>query len=393
MSYFSIWPMLAIVGAFTALLCIKRVFRFLDDAANVSTHRLETLDGLRGFLATSVVFHHMALRRWNIETHGTGGLPHSHFYVMLGQAGVSVFFMITGFLFWTRLLEKETDIDWVKFYINRLFRIAPLYFLVFISYVAITLHREDYQIRIPISEFTKQLAQWSALGFIESPPFLLGNVTTAKIVGQTWTLHYEWLFYSSLPFLAMFARGKNSLIICISAMALTLNADSLVPGISRYIIEQFLCGMIAASLLRSIPSLNGDGPIRSCISLSAAACAFKFSDTAYSTSGVIFLGVFFAFITSGTSIFGLLQLRGATRLGHVSFSIYLLHGLVLTITLSPNTFGPWVAASPNNFWIASAFSFSAIVFISIISFLLVERSGIQIGKRVTNSRIWKRRYI
>ena len=364
---------------------MPRAFQFLDETPNVSAHRIETLDGLRGILATAVVFHHLEIKRWTFES-GSWGLPPSHFYSILGQAGVSVFFMITGYLFWGRLVDRGSDIDWLKLYVNRFFRIVPLYLIVVFSYIAAVIYRADFHVQIPWTEFASQLIQWLAFGLVKQPPWLLGETRSGSIVGQTWTLYYEWIFYLALPLLAIFARARNPLAICIAALALIFNVDGLVSEPYRYYVEQFLCGMIAASLLRAYPDLKGDGPIRSLLALAAATCAFRFADTAYSTLAVVFLGVFFAFIASGTSLFGVLSLRGAKRLGHISYSIYLLHGLVLTVIMAPSFFGLRAASSPRSFWLVASCAYAIVIALSMTTFVIVERGGIRIGESICERR-------
>src|SRR5262245_13554881 len=66
------------------------------------------IDGLRGFLALGVLFHH-ALFRLNLVTAGRWAIADSAFYTLLGQVAVMTFFMITGFLFWDRVLRGAVD--------------------------------------------------------------------------------------------------------------------------------------------------------------------------------------------------------------------------------------------------------------------------------------------
>jgi peptidoglycan/LPS O-acetylase OafA/YrhL len=62
------------------------------------------LDGLRGLLATGVFFHHCAVHRAYQAT-GIWARPSSPFYAALGELSVVLFFLITGYLFWRRVLE------------------------------------------------------------------------------------------------------------------------------------------------------------------------------------------------------------------------------------------------------------------------------------------------
>ncbi|WP_266182599.1 hypothetical protein [Dyella humicola] len=65
--------------------------------------------------------------------------------------------------------------------------------------------------------------------------------------------------------------------------------------------------------------------------------------------GVCLPGLFFLPIASGTWIFGLLLTRGAVRLGHASYSIYLLRGLTLSLIFAPSFPGKYAILSPLHF--------------------------------------------
>ena len=106
-----------------------------------STHRDSPLDGLRGVLATFVFAHHFYLmHRWSLQGEwavaDNFGLHWMYFAQNLGAIPVSLFFMITGFLFLNKLKQKE--INWKNLYIARIRRIMPLYLLslLFVVYAS-----------------------------------------------------------------------------------------------------------------------------------------------------------------------------------------------------------------------------------------------------------------
>ncbi|MGI4859498.1 MAG: acyltransferase family protein [Janthinobacterium lividum] len=375
MSYFSIWPMLAMVLVVIAVVSWPSPFGFLDATPTGSAHRLESLDGLRGLLAISVMFHHFVIKRWSIAS-GRWELPPSHFYALLGQVGVAIFFMITGYLFWGKIQDQKGQTNWARLYINRFFRIAPLHILVLLIYLLAVLYRARFHVGIPLSEMTMQWLRW--ILYPGTP--VLGDLMATNIVSQTWTLSYEWLFYLSLPVLAIFATSRSALAICVTALLVILLFGNSGTDLNRYFLAQFLCGAVVASLVRSYPKLQGDGPVRSLIAIAVLFLGFRVCDTAYATKAVLFFGIFFGFIASGTSLFGLLKISGTRRLGHASYSLYLLHGLVLTIVMAPSTLGPYSNSSARHFWEVAALGFLCVVCLSMISFRIVERGGIRLGK-------------
>ena len=74
--------------------------------AEVEIGRHTAIDGLRGLLGIAVFVHHTVITWFFL--HGDGWrLPPSRFIVHFGQSSVALFFMITAFLFWGRVLDRE----------------------------------------------------------------------------------------------------------------------------------------------------------------------------------------------------------------------------------------------------------------------------------------------
>jgi cytochrome c oxidase assembly factor CtaG len=94
-----------------------------------------TIDGLRGFLAFGVFVHHAAIWYAFLKT-GQWVVPESRLFTHLGQSTVTLFFMITGFLFYGKMLEsrhQRAPVDWLRLYVSRCLRILPLYLLVMLA--------------------------------------------------------------------------------------------------------------------------------------------------------------------------------------------------------------------------------------------------------------------
>ena len=94
--------------------------------------RLDTLDGLRGFLAIFVFFHHYVITYY-WKTTDQWIRPPEDYYHNYGKVGVALFFMITGFLFLSKILTLRRSIDWLKVYESRFYRIMPLYIFVLLA--------------------------------------------------------------------------------------------------------------------------------------------------------------------------------------------------------------------------------------------------------------------
>src|ERR1700761_6804237 len=75
-------------------------------------HRFAAIDGLRGYLAIFVFLHHSSIWYYFHSIHEWSHLPSSLFN-HLGSTSVALFFMITAFLFFSRLIDaRGSDFDW-----------------------------------------------------------------------------------------------------------------------------------------------------------------------------------------------------------------------------------------------------------------------------------------
>lgn len=118
-------PAFALAPLLLCLACLPLLARSLP--AEAAPSRFVTIDGLRGFLAFFVFLHHGAIWHGYLRT-GLWQLPASPLFTHFGQASVALFFMITSFLFWTRLLTSAPGrIDWLQLYSSRVLRLVPLY--------------------------------------------------------------------------------------------------------------------------------------------------------------------------------------------------------------------------------------------------------------------------
>src|SRR5262245_16271974 len=95
------------------------------------------LNGLRFIAALLVIIHHIEQLKYIF------GMPNnfsSSFVQIIGELGVILFFVLSGFLITYLLLEEEKRTDTIavrNFYLRRILRIWPLYFLIVIIALAI----------------------------------------------------------------------------------------------------------------------------------------------------------------------------------------------------------------------------------------------------------------
>ncbi len=169
------------------------------------------LNGLRFFAAAAVVITHVELLKDVI------GLPNNWknpLLFNLGGLGVYFFFVLSGFLITYLLLvekEKSKTISVKQFYLRRIFRIWPIYyllvFLAFFVFPHIPILHLDYFHRLLPMDFGLKLALFV---------FILPNLALAMYphasvphVGHAWSIGVEEQFYLVWPWIV---RKSNKLM-------------------------------------------------------------------------------------------------------------------------------------------------------------------------------------
>ncbi|MGY4626712.1 acyltransferase family protein [Bradyrhizobium sp. USDA 4486] len=147
-----------------------------------------SLQYVRAIAAIAVVIHHFVSSAYFDAGLGLQGT--------LGEVGVDLFFVVSGFIMWTTTRRRETEP--ADFICHRLVRIVPLYWLFSVVYLVTMLPRQHEPV--------------SALDFVRSLLFVpwyeehLSQKTSAfYFLG--WTLMYEMFFYVLFA-LCLYARRE-----------------------------------------------------------------------------------------------------------------------------------------------------------------------------------------
>lgn len=154
---------------------------------------LTGLNGLRAIAAISVVIGHVTLYPFS-----TLNLP--RIYLMFD--GVTLFFVISGFLITYLLLaerDKTTTVKIDSFYIRRILRIWPIYYLVLVlsAALAIFVSRSD-------EFFTTSIFYY--LFFCANIPLIL-NTGIVSVV-HYWSIGVEEQFYLFWPWVVKYSKNK-----------------------------------------------------------------------------------------------------------------------------------------------------------------------------------------
>jgi peptidoglycan/LPS O-acetylase OafA/YrhL len=384
-------PIFAIAISAIAVLfciCLGRI-----RPTGLPTGRYQSIDGLRGYLAFFVFLHHTSISYFFVVI-GKWQSPPSNLFTHLGESSVILFFMITGFLFYGKALDAHNrKIDWPKFFIARILRLTPLYIVVVIILMILVIV-ESNSILVD-SEFNvaKSATKWFLFTFFGAPS-VNGVYVPRFIAGVNWSLPYEWYFYLSMPLLAMTQKVKVSwqfILLSISALIYASTA-----GLQFFYIVVFAVGLIAAFLVRN-PTF-----IRYATTKSASALALVclgilifYYPTAYGYTQLGLLAVVFLLIAGGTDLFGSLSAKSSHFLGELSYSIYLLHGLILFIFLKyVISYDTVRNMSAITYWSTIGGLVPILLCIAVLTFRMIELPGMRLTEKVmANVRLLGRKRI
>ncbi|MDI2113284.1 acyltransferase family protein [Commensalibacter nepenthis] len=350
-------------------------------------NRVQTIDGVRGFLAYGVVFSH-GQNFYTLLATGQWAGSANPFYNMFGTVAVRLFFMVTAYLFWSKLLVSQGQMNWRAFYMKRLFRIAPVYWCACLGVFIIVMTETHWVVQVSWVEFVKQIGAWLALGILPLPDINNHMMSFMILLGVVWTLQYEWLFYGILPFVAWFARNKErALIFIICASIFILISAYLLQScpIIRQILAvlfMFLIGMFCATLQQYEFTIPFHSVLQSLFVSIMIMAIFIYAPEGVYISSILFAVVFFCII-SGCSIFGLLTFSASQRMGEVSYGIYLLQGIVFYWIYSVPLIRHYVLRGPIEFWGIMALICILILFLAMIVHILIEKPGIKIGYQLS----------
>lgn len=361
------------------LVRIPRIAGNLEFAAGRST----AIDGLRGYLAFGVFIHHAAIA-WHFHQSGQIGMPPERAFAQIGQVGVALFFMITGFLFWDRLLTQGRNLDWQAFAISRVFRLYPLYLPLLAAVTLTVFYLKDWTLLETPSELLKQLSLWL---IFDRPDINQVQGTGTLISNVTWTLTYEVYFYLSLPLLGMifiYRGGHVKTIACLIGLYLLAQIVGWEHSLKKKYLLSFVGGIGAAYWIRR-PSLVawGRSRIAAIVAVVLLLVVLTLLHKTFAVFPLLLLSLFFCVVVSGNDLFGALALRSARWMGEVSYSTYLLHGFLLwwvVYHLYPQM--GLALDDPLPFLAVIAVCCVLLVLISSLTFLLFEKPGIAKGKQL-----------
>lgn len=366
------------------------------------------LNGLRALAAFSVLTAHcMIWSGWP----GLG-LPILPSPGLAAKLAVDLFMILSGFLMVLNAHERSTKepisrlSSWFRFYIRRIFRIAPAYYISLIVAVLLAeYHLHGSQVladRIPWlkdSIYNGRNIEYTAENIWLHVTFVFGLLPAWAFSTQLpdWSLSLEMQFYVLFPALALLIARFGALKICAILVPICVFATGQLrsvfpePSLLPFKLPVFCAGMLLC--YATIVSAKSERMV-----LRLAALALTLTQIQLYGKSVVWVTLAASVIavitveTRACSIFSLVQQKCIALLDNritqfgsdISYSVYLFHGFFITLVGSA-LFRSQTFAMFNPHIRTVIFFIAVLIGTLVVSTLVhrvIETPGIKAGRRV-----------
>ncbi len=359
------------------------------------------LEGFRGWASVWVFIGHMCILT-------ECKLP------ILGNPsyGVDLFILLSGFLMTKNYIERRSIEPWNKFstiktfWIRRFFRIAPLYYILLI--IAIYFGPQIGHMRDVIAEFYPQTAtetnrfnDQSLKNILIHASFIFGMLPDYgfRTTLPDWSIGLEIQYYLLFPFIMIIAAkfGIKSTLLLTSALSIILFfifpdffKSFPMPSFIFLKLPIFIAGMLVA--LASINNSKRYLSLAILVILMASLTHLHINPKQLAIQIAMCIFIFyivsdFDFLKKDT-IKNLLKkplnIKFSIWLGDVSYSVYLIHLLIVTPTTAIllRQFSMFSEPSYLRLLLLSAICLPIVYGLAHLSYLFIEKPGIKLGKKI-----------
>ncbi|MCX8019635.1 MAG: acyltransferase [Chitinophagaceae bacterium] len=202
------------------------------NSLHTSRFHYPALEGFRGVAILLVVIHQ------NFT------FPHVFFF---GGLGVDLFFVLSGFLITEILLNSVEHPHFLKnFYLRRILRIFPLYYLILI--ICLILLPLISSLKVHSDYYVKnQIFLWT---YLQNWLFIFKEPYGDKILLHTWPIVVEEQFYLLWPLIILFLKKPIRLLAFMLALLIAV-------GTTRYILWNLNIRDLAYSSLYTFTRIDG----------------------------------------------------------------------------------------------------------------------------------------
>lgn len=190
-------------------------------APAISRKHVKSLDGVRGLAILVVLVHHLTSSCWP-SAHPS--VHHLRDILYMGWAGVDLFFVLSGFLITGILMDtKSADNYFQAFYMRRVLRIFPLFYLV-LTALTLAYYAPFGWHMVPFFPPPKQQPFY----FVYLNNWLPLHRGQPNIIGHFWTLAVEEQFYLLWPLCVWLLPRKKILPVAAAGVLIGFCLRSIV---------------------------------------------------------------------------------------------------------------------------------------------------------------------
>ncbi|MBT0521270.1 acyltransferase family protein [Morganella morganii] len=354
-----------------AYLSIER--KFNANYTQNQENRLFFLDGLRGIASVFVLANHSVYMFKSNEIK-LENIKYSD-YSMAGQFGafgVQVFLCLTGFLFFSKIINQRDSLKIIPFINARVKRLFPAYIFSTIVVIALAfMITEKYSIYENINSILKMFS----FGFFGNR-VLINGWSTYTLRAEVWTLPYEWIFYGFILLIGVAYKVKTIKypLILLALYVIFFKIDGWV------IWPHFFTGLIAAIIVKNIRFIKELKDSYYCFSIILFVMVFIsicFDSKIYTIDKYILASLVFLFVV--TSRPKILNNKYLVFIGDYSYSLYLMHLPAFAIISRP--LSKLIDLHKINEFEYFALIFITSIFSSVISIFVYKKIEMVLSKR------------
>lgn len=263
---------------------------------------------------------------------------------LLGWSGVDLFFVLSGFLIGGILLDHRHSANRFQvFYLRRICRIFPLYFLIISIAFGLSMTSLGRESRFSWL-FSHLYPFWTYATFSQNITMAVKGGFGGNSLGVTWSIALEEQFYAVVPFLVLLLRPWLLASVLIFAISAAPFLRLISPGMHGYMnvpwrTDSILLGVLLALLVRWHPFITYARQhtgllVTLFFTLFSATFLLYFYPHCFGVFRFTFFGFFYsllvliAFLGDQTIIGRSLRTPILLWFGKLSFGIYLLHQLI-----------------------------------------------------------------
>ncbi len=318
-----------------------------------------------------------------------------------GGLGVNVFFCLSGYFIAKLLLaDLPAKALYLGFIVRRMVRILPLYWVSLTASFCLLAIFEPGKF--------EEARHWVKLsyGMLGIPPARIGYS-----FGVLWTLQVEFWFYLLFPLAMIFQRGRRARLACLVAIALaSIAASSFVPMAAmnaalgyRPLVDTafFANNFIFGALVALLPDVRMRTTIAwcvACFALALTTCMYLMVDRTVMSPELFRLAG--TAIALATAVLLLVRdvvgktlgraIPGLALIGLISYSLYLVHGLVLDHWTVSFGMGRWIESWERGAALRRIMRTDQVVkffvgclCLATLTYLFIEKPSQEFGRRLS----------